>query len=782
MKTILKANITILFSIFFLFIDFVNVNAQDTGKWEILNRGFLGDNFSIDFVSEDVGWLSSSNVLLKTENSGQTWTTLPLDENWIFEKIDFVSFFTGWAIVWDVSLNCHHIVRSDDGGKTWSMGDSTTGTYFYKAEIFAIDDSNVYVANDEGEIYKTADSGISWSDVSPDTLIKEIHSMWFFSEYSGIVSAYYDYGNRSEIIIWKTENGGDSWDVIFPELFKPSKFQFVSDSTAYFLTYQNTDSGDVYSMGRSDDMFNSASILLESENQIDSFFASNSDTIHVLEKQDAFYNPTTGVIFSIDGGLTWGTQNIFENQRYNLIYFVNNYSGYLISKRRLGSWNDPPSGIEVLQTMDRGDSWKIKFLSYPLNDVYFLNKNMGFATAGWSTLHGSSGALFHTVDGGKTWQRQFSHFNNIKSCFFISDNIGFTHNGAGFYKTINAGNSWTEIHYTISDSACAVYEQDICFTDEYNGTLIGYINDCNQGHYYYSVIFLTTDGGFNWSEQWRGPVFDNEYDIIMLNSVYFIDENFGWIVGSSGLVLKYTKGNDWQEVPAFTDLPLRKVYFLDQSHGWISAGYHNRQDSYLKLFKTNDGGETWKKIPDFNYEINDMYFEDSLSGWAVGNDTSYSKYGRMTIGHGVILKTLDGGNNWNVLVEDLAAPLNALHFKDGYGWAVGGNGLVLRTEDGASWVDQNTGKTYPNKFSLSQNYPNPFNPSTKITFVLPKAESVKIEIYNTLGQRVKTILNQHMKAGSHDVEFNGQNLSSGIYYYRIEAGEFQDVKKMILLR
>jgi hypothetical protein len=97
-------------------------------------------------------------------------------------------------------------------------------------------------------------------------------------------------------------------------------------------------------------------------------------------------------------------------------------------------------------------------------------------------------------------------------------------------------------------------------------------------------------------------------------------------------------------------------------------------------------------------------------------------------------------------------------------------------------VDQNTGTTYPNKFSLSQNYPNPFNPSTKIKFALPKAEKVKIELYNTLGQRVEILFDQHMKAGYHVVEFNGQNLSSGIYFYRIEAGEFQDVKKMILLR
>ena len=88
----------------------------------------------------------------------------------------------------------------------------------------------------------------------------------------------------------------------------------------------------------------------------------------------------------------------------------------------------------------------------------------------------------------------------------------------------------------------------------------------------------------------------------------------------------------------------------------------------------------------------------------------------------------------------------------------------------------------PKKFSLSQNYPNPFNPSTKIKFTLPKPESVKIEVYNVIGQKVQTLLNKPMSAGYHELEFNGQNLSSGIYLYRIEAGEWKDVKKMILIR
>ena len=86
------------------------------------------------------------------------------------------------------------------------------------------------------------------------------------------------------------------------------------------------------------------------------------------------------------------------------------------------------------------------------------------------------------------------------------------------------------------------------------------------------------------------------------------------------------------------------------------------------------------------------------------------------------------------------------------------------------------------RFFLDQNYPNPFNPSTQINFTLPKQEKVKIEIYNSLGQCIRTLLDEEKNAGAHHVIFSTTNLSSGIYFYRIQAGKFEDAKKMILLR
>ncbi len=98
-----------------------------------------------------------------------------------------------------------------------------------------------------------------------------------------------------------------------------------------------------------------------------------------------------------------------------------------------------------------------------------------------------------------------------------------------------------------------------------------------------------------------------------------------------------------------------------------------------------------------------------------------------------------------------------------------------------SHIDNKT-STRPLRYTLSQNYPNPFNPSTTIEFSLPISDNVQIEIYNIAGQKIETLLNKRMPAGDHKMEYNARNLASGVYLYRIEAGRYQEVKKMVLLK
>ncbi|MCA9743514.1 MAG: T9SS type A sorting domain-containing protein [Deferribacteres bacterium] len=93
----------------------------------------------------------------------------------------------------------------------------------------------------------------------------------------------------------------------------------------------------------------------------------------------------------------------------------------------------------------------------------------------------------------------------------------------------------------------------------------------------------------------------------------------------------------------------------------------------------------------------------------------------------------------------------------------------------------------PSAFSLSQNYPNPFNPTTVINYQLPMTSDVKLSIYNTAGQLVRTLVNGEMPAGSHAITWDatgnsGQRVASGVYLYVIRAGEFTSQKKLILMK
>jgi hypothetical protein len=93
----------------------------------------------------------------------------------------------------------------------------------------------------------------------------------------------------------------------------------------------------------------------------------------------------------------------------------------------------------------------------------------------------------------------------------------------------------------------------------------------------------------------------------------------------------------------------------------------------------------------------------------------------------------------------------------------------------------------PNSFSLSQNYPNPFNPSTKISFSLPNSSNsgamdTKLIIYDALGREVTTLVSQKLQPGIYQTEWDGTNYNSGVYFYKIEAGDFNQTKKMILIK
>jgi hypothetical protein len=108
--------------------------------------------------------------------------------------------------------------------------------------------------------------------------------------------------------------------------------------------------------------------------------------------------------------------------------------------------------------------------------------------------------------------------------------------------------------------------------------------------------------------------------------------------------------------------------------------------------------------------------------------------------------------------------------------------IMLSSTNVAQQTDVAKGDQIPFEYNLDQNYPNPFNPSTKINFTLAKVSDVKLSVFNVLGQKVATLVDTRMSAGPQSVVFDASKLASGVYFYRLDAGTFSSIKKMMLLK
>jgi hypothetical protein len=116
------------------------------------------------------------------------------------------------------------------------------------------------------------------------------------------------------------------------------------------------------------------------------------------------------------------------------------------------------------------------------------------------------------------------------------------------------------------------------------------------------------------------------------------------------------------------------------------------------------------------------------------------------------------------------------------GWCVGADGIILKTTTGGITSIRKQNSPIPNLFSLHQNFPNPFNPTTKIDFDLPRQSNVRLLVYDVLGKEVSELVNEKLQPGKYSYEWNASPYLSGVYYYKLIAGEFSQTRKTVLIR
>jgi hypothetical protein len=130
-----------------------------------------------------------------------------------------------------------------------------------------------------------------------------------------------------------------------------------------------------------------------------------------------------------------------------------------------------------------------------------------------------------------------------------------------------------------------------------------------------------------------------------------------------------------------------------------------------------------------------------------------------------------GDNHPNVTGDNVVAPLFVTETFD-----------ASITYEGNALSELTSSSGAINTYTLEQNYPNPFNPSTTIKFSIPEMSKVSLNLYDLLGEKVMTLVNEEKNAGNYSVEFNASKLPSGIYFYQLKVGDFISTKKMILMK
>ncbi|MBI2418234.1 MAG: T9SS type A sorting domain-containing protein [Ignavibacteriales bacterium] len=233
-------------------------------------------------------------------------------------------------------------------------------------------------------------------------------------------------------------------------------------------------------------------------------------------------------------------------------------------------------------------------------------------------------------------------------------------------------------------------------------------------------------------------------------------------------------GTDWTIFSqANSDLPenyFTHIAVSKNNNKWITGG----QNPFLVEFD----GAKWIRYDSSNFnlpsfKISSIAFEENGNMW-IATESGLCKF------DGNIIKIFNTGNSGIPLDKVLNISIDA----KGNKWiGTSGGGLAVFREGGVILnAEKNPETVFDKDFLLYQNYPNPFNPVTKIDYRVPENCVVTLKVFDVLGKEVATLVNEVQSAGKYSLMFNGANLPSGIYFYRLQAGQYSEVKKLALVK
>jgi hypothetical protein len=404
-----------------------------------------------------------------------------------------------------------------------------------------------------------------------------------------------------------------------------------------------------------------------------------------------------------------------------------------------------------------------RIIGGPYSDLlygFIQTPDSGFVCAGMTESYGAGGQDVFLVKlnsagnlqwsktfGGAQWDRALFVINSADGGFAVTGlTYSFGEGNSDVFLAKFSGNGTLQWSKTVggigSDEAFGLTQ-----SSDGGFATSGWSNSLNQGAGYDCYITrFDANGNFQWDKAIVGNFWDNG------NSIIATPDN-GYIIAGRSIV------SNWYD-----------CYFAKLNGNgnilWNKKTDHPETDVLNSMIKTTDNkfvavGRT-NSLGSGNFDGLIMKIEENseLCGNYVTHDTT----------------TLSGGvaGNPSFIFNTVTPIVNSVSP------SIISGGILTNVCSIVNISGQNN--EIPERYVLYQNYPNPFNPSTKISYELPVSGNLKLTIYNTIGQTVVELVNTIQNAGRHEVEWNAAGFTSGVYFYRLEAGSFIEAKKMLMIK
>ncbi len=671
--------------------------------------------------------------------------------------------------------NYNGIFKSTDKGNSWAKIE-TQFEDFQVFSIFITKGNDIWVGTEgQGVLYLSTDNGQTWENKATGYGSFEC---WAIGESKdGILFA----GDADAGKLYRSTNNGNNWEYLGN--IAPLSFVVDTNNTVYTGTFNglfsSTDNGITWIQYNFFNNVPIASVIIDAHNNI--------------YCGTGYYDSGDGVFFSTDGGQNWRSLGLTGKEVLSLAF---DSKGTLYAGTQFDG---------LFKTSDMGQTWTQHQNGIYKKEIFRLkidnddNIFIGSEGGGSGFLSYGGGGVFKSTNRGDSFEQVGIPISSVRNIVFSGDSLIFTSTPSGVQKYNRITNKWKNI---------GLHEVEaIAIT---NGNLL-YVAT------HYDGLYKSTDLGENWL------LTNLTADTLMpVYNVLAINDDTVFVSTSYNLRLTIDGGENWSVRSIITG-DSKGLFFKNNS--LLLTALHS--GSYA-LYKTTDFGESFELlysgINTWNFN-NPVYATENGYVFLVSRGTNLDG----------IVRSTDDGLNWEqVLFNDKLA---ATVFANEDGLVITGsivftnsdtNKVLLSTDFGNSWtsfvqptdvnnsirdikqdpmknlffgtsseglfqvdiitdVDEKTNKKF--NYFLSQNFPNPFNPATKIKFTLPNVGrrvsspyKTVLKVYDVLGNEVATLVNEEKPAGNYEVEFNGEGLSSGIYFYRLYVGSFIETKKMVLLR